>query len=122
MLMKIPKTILVATGVIAAASILRIWLDRQSRRAFVKTTEDFTYSAVSPDMLAANDLLDLNVTGVSDLLELGVEAEMADRIVENRPFRNKLELLSRRIVTEEVYERIKDRVAVANANDAIKIA
>jgi DNA uptake protein ComE-like DNA-binding protein len=120
--MKILKTILVATGIIAAASILRIWLDRQSRRAFVKTTEDFTYSAVSPDMLAANDLLDLNVTGVSDLLELGVEAEMADRIIENRPFRNKLELLSRRIVTEEVYERIKDRVAVANANDAIKIA
>jgi hypothetical protein len=121
-MMKIFKTVLAAGVAIAAVNILRRWLNQRSERSFVRTSNDFKYSAVPPDLLAAKHLADLNSTDLAGLLDLGIEPEMAERIIENRPFRSKLELLSRRIIAEEVYEKIKDRVAVANANEAIKIA
>jgi len=56
------------------------------------------------------------------LEELGLDAESVDRLIENRPYRNKAELLSRMVVPQEVYAAIKDKIAVANAQEPFKVA
>jgi hypothetical protein len=66
--------------------------------------------------------MDLNSAGASELLQLGLQQEAVDRILDSRPFRNKMELVSRRVVTADVYEIVKNKVAIANANEAIKVA
>jgi hypothetical protein len=56
--------------------------------------------------------LDLNQCSQAELLALGVEREQVDRIIENRPYRNRLELVSRMVVPAEVFAEIKHRIDV----------
>ncbi len=68
--------------------------------------------------------IDLNSCSREDLMHLGLSQEMADRVIENRPYRNKLDLISRLVVPEDIYESMKHRVGVddAAANDPVKVA
>ena len=68
--------------------------------------------------------LDLNSASQADLEALGIESTLADRIVEQRPYRNKLELLERYVVGQALYEQIKDRVSVGSdeASKPIQVA
>jgi competence protein ComEA len=69
--------------------------------------------------------LDLNQATFEELLKLpGLDRELVDRIVENRPYRNKLDLISRLVIAEETYEPIKHLVSVAPeaASKPVKIA
>jgi DNA uptake protein ComE-like DNA-binding protein len=67
--------------------------------------------------------IDLNSAGRDELLALpGMSDELADRIIENRPYRNKLDLLVRLVIPEDVYEGIKHAVHIAGANEGVKIA
>jgi len=56
------------------------------------------------------------------LEQLGLDTESVNRLIENRPYRNKGELLSRMVVPQEVYAAIKDKIAVANAQEPFKVA
>ncbi len=57
--------------------------------------------------------LDLNTASRERLAGLpGVGPELADRIIENRPYRNKLDLVSRMVVPENIYAAIKRRIGV----------
>ena len=42
---------------------------------------------------------------------LGVDAELAERIVEHRPYPSKIDLLGRMVVPEEIYNSIKHRIS-----------
>lgn len=68
----------------------------------------------SPTMApAAGSLLNLNKASASELVEqLGVTKEMADKIVSNRPYRLKGELVAKNLVPKDTYDVIKDRVTV----------
>lgn len=69
------------------------------------------------------ELLDLNSCSLQDLLAIdGVEAEWASRIVEARPYRNKMDLLSRMVVPIDVFNVISARVSIAKPDEAVKIA
>ena len=58
-------------------------------------------------------LLDLNTADRNDLVRLaGLGPFLADRIVENRPYRNKLDLVSRRVIPDAAYRRISHQVQV----------
>jgi DNA uptake protein ComE-like DNA-binding protein len=60
-------------------------------------------------------LLDLNDATEEELQELsGIGPALSARIVENRPYRNKLELVSRMVIPEATYERIKDQITVSD--------
>jgi hypothetical protein len=74
---------------VAAARFLR-----KPRRINI-TTEDLGYQEHSPEKLASENLLDLNTTSPSEFLRLGLDGETSERIVDNRPYRNKMDLLSR---------------------------
>jgi DNA uptake protein ComE-like DNA-binding protein len=54
---------------------------------------------------------DINHATVEELLKVpGMTRTWADRIVRFRPYRTKLDLVDRGVVTSAVYDRIKDYV------------
>jgi hypothetical protein len=58
------------------------------------------------------DFTDLNDAGREELEKLGLDTVAVDRIVENRPYRNKLELVSRMIIPESLYGDIRHRIGI----------
>lgn len=92
-----------------------IWLFRRAQRP----SRVRRYGSTTPRPTAE---LDLNQAHPEQLLQLGLNSESVDRLIENRPYRNKLELLSRIIVTEDVYDSIKDRISVENPSEPVKVA
>jgi len=58
-------------------------------------------------------LLDLNSATLFELKELGAMSDsFAERIVENRPYVTKIDLIGRRVIPDTVYEAIKHSVTV----------
>jgi DNA uptake protein ComE-like DNA-binding protein len=60
-------------------------------------------------------LLDLNAASVDELRAVDGLADFAERILDERPFRTKIDLLERMIVPDAVYNEIKDRITVRHA-------
>lgn len=57
--------------------------------------------------------VDLNRASKDDLASLpGITSHQADRIIAERPYANAHQLVTRRILTEEEYSKIQDRVTV----------
>ncbi len=57
--------------------------------------------------------VDLNKASKDDLTSLpGITSHQADRIIAERPYANTRQLVSRRILSEEEYKQIEDRVVV----------
>lgn len=64
--------------------------------------------------LANNKQIDLNSGTRDQLLGLpGLTGEKADRIIQNRPYRDKNDLLTRHLVSKGEYDRIADRVSAS---------
>jgi hypothetical protein len=99
------------------------WYDGRRRiRNFHLTNDDLNYSDRSAEELVSEHLIDLNSANPDQLTELGLSAETQERLIENRPYRTKLELVSRIVLSPDEYAAIKDRVSVAEANESVKIA
>ena len=59
--------------------------------------------------------LDLNKASKDQLRSLpGMSNEGAERIIDGRPYRNASELVSRRIISRQEYDKIKDQVTAKN--------
>jgi DNA uptake protein ComE-like DNA-binding protein len=86
------------------------------------TTTNLDYKKVTYRDLASENLTDLNRGDASELLSLGLSRALADRIIENRPYRSKLELVSRLVLPEGEYAAIRDRIVVGGSRDPIKVA
>jgi DNA uptake protein ComE-like DNA-binding protein len=79
-------------------------------------------SPASPSMAAppamsppggASSSVNLNKATASDMvLALGLPKDVADRIVANRPYRVKGELVAKNVVPKETFDMIKDRISV----------
>lgn len=67
-------------------------------------------------------LFDLNHCSVDDFRTLGLDQDTAGRIIENRPYRSKLELVSRVMLSNDLYSSIKNRVGVTDAHESVKVA
>lgn len=80
-------------------------------------TAPVTAPAVTMPAKPAAALIDINSASLTDLQTLkGVGAARAEAIVKGRPFKGKDELLSRKIVPENVYNDIKDGVVARQKN------
>ena len=86
------------------------------------TTTNLDYKKVTYRDLASENLTDLNRGDASELLSLGLSRALADRVIENRPYRSKLELVSRLVLPEGEYTAIRDRIGVGGSRDPIKVA
>jgi hypothetical protein len=101
-------------------AVVAIRLRRHPRRLKI-TTNDLGYQDHSPEELTSEHLLDLNSASLDDLLTIGLDRQACDQIMENRPYRNKLDLLSRMVIPELVYNTIKHHVGIARATEPVKI-
>ena len=112
----------IVLGVAASGLVLVAALRfRRKQRPIELRTEDLGYQEHSPQELASQNLLDLNTATSDEFVGLGLDGETSDRIVNNRPYRNKLDLLSRMVIPEQAYNAIKHRVGVARATETIKV-
>ena len=69
-------------------------------------------ATVSP--AAASAAMNINKVSASDMiLFLGLKQDEADRIVNNRPYRVKGELVAKNVVPKETFDLIKDRISVS---------
>jgi DNA uptake protein ComE-like DNA-binding protein len=63
---------------------------------------------------AALPLLNINKVPSAELvLSLGITQDLADRIVSNRPYKVKGELVAKNVVPKDVFDDIKDRITVS---------
>ncbi len=61
----------------------------------------------------SGDKVNLNSAGQQQLMQLpGVDQDSAQRIIQSRPYHTTEELETRSVVSEDVYRRIKNKVAV----------
>lgn len=68
----------------------------------------------APAPVAASGVVNINKAPANDLvLLLGVKQEEADRIVNNRPYRVKGELVAKNVVPKETFDKIKERITVS---------
>lgn len=73
--------------------------------------------------VAEATMVHLNKASREELQQLGIDdPQLLDRIIEQRPYRNKMDLLARMVVPEDVYERIKSRIDIDGPNDGVKVA
>jgi len=115
--------ILAGFGFAAGAYLISRAAKRAARIPDVKlTTADLDYPDVSYEEVASQDLIDLNISEPAELLNLGLAQSSVERVIENRPYRSKLELVSRMVLSDGEYAAIRDRVAVAEGRDPVKVA
>jgi hypothetical protein len=56
--------------------------------------------------------ININAASQQELMQaLGLDAAIAERIVEQRPYPSKIDLLGRMVVPEEIYNSIKHRIS-----------
>lgn len=69
---------------------------------------------IVPPSAGAATLMNVNKASASDMvLVLGLTKDMADRVVSNRPYRVKGELVAKNVVPKETFDMIKDRITVS---------
>jgi hypothetical protein len=90
-------------GGIGAALLVGVLFGRRGRHT--------TQAALNLNQCTADELL-----GISAL-----DADLVDRILENRPYRNPLDLVSRMVIPSRVYGEIKNRVHVPREAAAAEI-
>ena len=62
------------------------------------------------------NLLDINSATERKLSRLpGMAPEMVERILENRPYLTKIDLISRRVIPDAAYEQIKHAIKASKA-------
>jgi DNA uptake protein ComE-like DNA-binding protein len=66
------------------------------------------------DGLSSKRSVDLNKASKDDLASLpGISSQQADRIIAERPYANVHQLVTRRILSEDEYSKVQDRVVVS---------
>ena len=59
----------------------------------------------------AGDLVDINRAGADELKRLpGIEDAYAAAIIRNRPYKNKTQLITRKVIPGAAYRKIRDRI------------
>jgi DNA uptake protein ComE-like DNA-binding protein len=99
-------------GVFAAAWLDRVQRQRQAgnKGRKVKRVKGVKRGPIDDRLIDGR--LNINAASEAEIMSaLGLDAETAERIVEHRPYPSKLDLLGRMVVPEEIYLRIKDRIA-----------
>lgn len=107
-------------GIFAAAAIAYLFYANHGVAKLERRVSEWLGESVKPSWkledhqrLSAQDraAVDLNTASEGELKRLrGLNELLAERIIENRPYTTKLELLDRMVVPLRTYRRLKDLV------------
>ena len=103
-------------------SILNSSIPERSIPDIHLTTADLDFPQVCHDEIVSEGLVDLNEAAASELSGLGLDQESVERLVENRPYRSKFELVSRMVISEPIFATIRDKIAISEGRDPVKVA
>jgi len=65
-----------------------------------------------------DDRIDINAASLDQLKSVQGLGDVAQKIIDGRPYRSKLDLVKRHIITREVYDKVKDRIVAHRATAA----
>ena len=54
--------------------------------------------------------VDINSATETDLVAIGIDKTVATKIVAGRPYRSKHELVTKQLLTEDQYDKVKDKI------------
>lgn len=73
--------------------------------------------------IGAAALVDINRASAEDFERIGIhDSDMVERVIEGRPYRNKMDLLTRMIVPQDIYDVVKQHIDVGGSDEAVKVA
>ena len=117
------KLLLTAFGFAAGIYLLTRYLTRRPQINNVQINSgDLDFQQLSREEVVSEHLLDLNSATRDELTGLGLSPEMVDRVIEGRPYRSKLDLVSRMVMPEATYAEIRDKIAASEARNPVKVA
>lgn len=112
--MKFARLIVVA--MLAVLFAPNVWAQAKKDTATTKTTTTTTTTKTDDKAKAGDDLVDLNSATEDQLKALpGVGDAYSKKIVAGRPYANKTQLVSKKIVPQATYDKIKDKVIAKQA-------
>jgi competence protein ComEA len=97
------KVLIASVFAFALFAYSPVWLEAAETTTKVPTETQNAPSKTKP--------LDINSASIADLKALpGIGDAYAQKIVDNRPYQKKDQLVSRKIIPEATYNKIKDRI------------
>ena len=101
------------------AGLIAVWVEALQTHRLLEVRETRTERRAR----RREALLDLNQITDQQLLALGVtRPDFRERILENRPYRNKMDLVARMVIPQNVYNRLKNRVRISGTDEGVKFA
>ena len=64
--------------------------------------------------------IDVNSAAESDIIAIGITAPVAKKIVDGRPYRNKRDLVTRQVLTQDQYDKFKDMLVARRPKNTKK--
>ncbi len=103
--MKLLKTLLVAFFALAIVGSSANWTQAATNKEKPASTSETKKSASN------KQLLDINTASADELKTLpGIGDAYSEKIIENRPYKRKDELVRKKIVPQATYDNIKDQI------------
>ena len=85
-------------------------------QAATKETKEKSTTTTETKKAPAKEQLDINSASTDELKSLGgIDDATAKKIVESRPYKRKDQLVSKKIISRETYDKIKDRIIAKQA-------
>jgi hypothetical protein len=72
--------------------------------------------------ITSMSMVDINECSREDLRDIGIPEDVMERVIEGRPYRNKMDLLTRMVVPQDIYDRVKSMLEVHGADEDVKVA
>jgi competence protein ComEA len=112
--MKFAKLILIAMLTVLFAPTA--WAQAKKDAPHPATTKTTTTTSTKTDTKTADELVDLNSATEDQLKALpGIGDAYSKKIVAGRPYANKAQLVSKKIVPQATYDKMKDKVIAKQA-------
>jgi competence protein ComEA len=107
--MNVSKNVIVA---IFAVALVGSPIAGYAADTATKTPAESKKSGETKKSTSKADRLDINTSSMDELKAIrGLNEAQAKKIVEGRPYKRRGELLSKKIITQETYDKIKDQIS-----------